>query len=716
MLLGFLMTITNSCTTEVDPKLLPVLTTTDIFKITEASAQSSGNITSDGGSDIIARGVCWSTSPNPTIEDKKTSDAAGTGIFTSKLTGLIPSTTYYVRAYATNKKGTAYGIQITFSTKSLSIITTAVASITINSAISGGTISTDGDSVNVSIRGICWGTQSSPTISNSKTSDGKGGGKYTSSMTDLVLGTTYYVRAYATNSGGTYYGNELSFITQNGVITLTTTAATSITATSATLGGIVPIDGGASVTERGICISILPSPTIENKMANGSGTGSFATNITGLTANTTYYVRAYATNSIGTTYGNEVNFTTQNGIINLSTYAANSITTTSATCGGNITSDGGAYITERGICISKLPSPTITNKMSNGSGTGSFATNITGLTANTTYYVRAYATNSIGTVYGNEISFSTILPTVSTNNISNINATTATCGGEVTLIGGAAVTARGVCWGTISSPTINNSKTSDGSGLGVFSSSITGLTAETTYYVRAYATSNVGTTYGTEVSFSTKLATVSSTDVSNITATTLSAGGNVTATGGAPVTMRGVCWSTTSNPTISNTKTTDGSGTGSFISSVTGLTKETTYYLRAYATNSIGTAYGNQIIFSTALPSITTNIISSITLNSATSGGSITLTNGVAAVTAKGICWSKSSDPTIALSTKTTDGIGSGIFSSSINGLTASTTYYVRAYATNSIGTAYGNQLSFTTNGTVTDIDGNVYRTIVALR
>jgi hypothetical protein len=505
--MGLFISLTNSCTTEVDPKLLPVLTSTDVTKITEASAQTGGNITSDAGSDIISRGVCWGTSPNPTIENNKTSDAAGTGLFTSKLTGLTPSTIYYVRAYATNKKGTGYGLQVTFSTKSLSLITTAVTSITINSAKSGGTIATDGDSVNVSARGICWGIQSNPTIADSKTTDGKGGGKYISSLTDLILGTTYYVRAYVTNSGGTIYGNEVSFITQDGAMTLTTTPASSITATSATVGGSVPNDGGASVIERGLCLSKLPTPTITNKIANGSGTGSYASNITGLEANTTYYVRAYATNSVNTNYGNEISFTTKDGIVALTTIAATTITATSATIGGTITSDGGATITARGICWSKTTNPTTADGKSTNTGAiGSFSTNVTGLTIGAKYYVRSYATNSVGTSYGNEISFTTLDGKIilTTTSITAITALTANSGGNISSDGGVTVTARGVCWNTYPNPTTGNYKTTNSTGSGVFTSNLVGLKVNTTYYVRAYATNSEGTSYGNELSFTTQ--------------------------------------------------------------------------------------------------------------------------------------------------------------------------------------------------------------------
>ncbi|GAB1373013.1 hypothetical protein MASR1M45_30770 [Candidatus Kapaibacterium sp.] len=158
-----------------------------------------------------------------------------------------------------------------------------------------------------------------------------------------------------------------------------------------------------------------------------------------------------------------------------------------------------------------------------------------------------------------------------------------------------------MCWSTSQNPTIANSKTTDGSGIGTYSSSLTGLSANTTYYVRAYATNSVGTAYGDELSFTsgTTLPSVSTANISNITYNSAQSGGNVTNDGGANVTARGVCWSTSQNPTIANSKTTDGSGTGSFSSSITGLQSNTTYYVRAYATNSAGTGYGEQVSFKT---------------------------------------------------------------------------------------------------------------------
>jgi uncharacterized protein (TIGR02145 family) len=195
------------------------------------------------------------------------------------------------------------------------------------------------------------------------------------------------------------------------------------------------------------------------------------------------------------------------------------------------------------------------------------------------------------------------LPTVTTTAASSITQTTATSGGNITSDGGAAVTARGVCWATVQNPTTINSKSTDGTGTGSFSSNITGLTANTTYYVRSYATNSQGTSYGTQITFTTgqslTLPIITTNLASSITQTTATSGGNITSDGGAAVIARGVCWATVQNPTTINSKTTDGNGTSSFTSNITGLTANSTYYIRAYATNSVGTAYGNQQSFKT---------------------------------------------------------------------------------------------------------------------
>ncbi len=195
----------------------------------------------------------------------------------------------------------------------IQLTTTSITSITSNGAISGGDISSDGGNPIIS-RGVCWATSANPTLINNFTNDGNGIGAYTSTLTNLTSGTTYYVRAYATNNNGTTYGNQRSLIT-NGVsgntITLTTSNVIGITSTNAQSGGNITNDGGSAIINRGICWSILPNPIVTNDhTSDGTGIGSFTSALTSLISSTTYYVRAYAINANDTTYGNQISFTT----------------------------------------------------------------------------------------------------------------------------------------------------------------------------------------------------------------------------------------------------------------------------------------------------------------------------------------------------------------------------------------------------------------------
>jgi len=193
---------------------IPVLKTVDITNITKTSAESGGQISSDGGAAITIHGVCWSTSQKPTITNTKTNDGSGIGNYSSIISNLEPNSSYYMRAYATNSAGTAYGNEICFITSkpNVSIVTIDISNITQKSASCGGIISSDDETL-ITARGICWNTSQNPTIDNFKTTDGIGNGSYISSLNNLSLNTTYYVRAYVTNSFGSYYGSEKSFKT-----------------------------------------------------------------------------------------------------------------------------------------------------------------------------------------------------------------------------------------------------------------------------------------------------------------------------------------------------------------------------------------------------------------------------------------------------------------------------------------------------------------------
>ncbi len=237
---------------------------------------------------------------------------------------------------------------------------------------------------------------------------------YTSELQDLQPGVMYYFKSYITSKGNfTKYGEEKFFTTlATGLATVVTNEITAITQKTASTGGTIINDGGAEIISRGVCWSTDVAPVIDgndNKTTDGSGPGNFTSNITGLTGNTKYYVRAYATNITGTAYGDELSFTTEPIVLpTLVTAQITSITTNSAISGGNNIFDGGDDIIEKGICWSLTGTPTINDqKIISGGGPDDYVTDLTGLAPNYLYHVRAYAMNSAGTGYGDQVDFIT---------------------------------------------------------------------------------------------------------------------------------------------------------------------------------------------------------------------------------------------------------------------------------------------------------------------
>jgi uncharacterized protein (TIGR02145 family) len=300
------------------------------------------------------------------------------------------------------------------------LTTTSITNITATSASSGGNITSDGGA-EITVRGVCWGANINPTTSDSKTVDGNGAGQFTSDLTELAAGTPYHVRAYATNSGGTAYGADLSFTTLGEAPECITQPATNVTSSGATLNGTVnandltttvTFEYGTSAS-YGQTITAIQSPVIGNNIINVNA------DISGLTSGTTYHYGVKSANSLGTAIGNDLTFTTVSVVPTLTTISVSNITTSSAFTGGNITADGGASIIARGVCWATTSNPTTEDsKTSDGPGTGSFTSKISCLSGATIYYVRAYATNSIGTAYGNQYSFTTELGPVFNPNLT----------------------------------------------------------------------------------------------------------------------------------------------------------------------------------------------------------------------------------------------------------------------------------------------------------
>ncbi|HEX8427865.1 hypothetical protein [Hymenobacter sp.] len=395
------------------PSVAPLTVSTgSVTAITTSSAAVAGSVS--GTEAVVSRGICWSTTADPTTTDFKTSNGGGAGAFSGSLAGLQGGVTYYARAYAVSATDTYYGSQVSFTTTSptvaLTLTTSAATAITASTATVAGSIT---GMATVTERGICWATGSVPIVSDSRVLVGSGTGSFTGSLTNLLASTTYTARSYATTGAGTVYGNTISFTTAAGSpasITVVTGQPTNIAVTSATLTGSVSGGSTSSITNKGVCWGTTANPTIGgNRTQAGAGPGAIASNVTTLVAGTTYYLRAYAlTGPTTAVYGSQVTFTTPTGTVSLTTDDVNVYQTFVSVKG---TATGTAVLREKGFCYSLSPNPTTANTKVVVFGMapapyGTYTTNLNGLLACTRHYVRAYAISTAGiTYYGNELNF-----------------------------------------------------------------------------------------------------------------------------------------------------------------------------------------------------------------------------------------------------------------------------------------------------------------------
>ncbi len=302
------------------------------------------------------------------------------------------------------------------------LVTIPAISIKATSALVGGQISNDGGT-GITVRGVCWGTEPNPDISCSKSTNGRGKGTFTCTLAGLRPNTLYCSRAFATNSKGTAYGGEIRFTTNSAKapVVITIVNPSSISYFQAIAGGEVTDDGGAPVTEKGICWSTNEDPTISNSNKvpfnenNNSDFSTFWCPTGPLQPKSVYHVRAYAINAIGISYGNDMLITTL-ALPEVKTFPAIKITTNAAIIIGNVTSLGDVKNDiEAGICYGTDKDPTFEGPHINSgrNSIGEFECILEDLEPGTLYYARAYVHLVVEqyldapTVYGNEITFIT---------------------------------------------------------------------------------------------------------------------------------------------------------------------------------------------------------------------------------------------------------------------------------------------------------------------
>jgi hypothetical protein len=721
----------------LDGKTLPFITTNGISSYSSTNAVISGRINSNGGLPILSKGMVYSETPNAPVDlMSKLSNGIGDPVFTANITSLNPAARYYVRAYASNLMGTAYGSEISFITKSDTpyISTTNANPFLFNNTVTGGTIIRENGST-VTVRGIVYGNTPYPTtelssIINNDTA--RGTGSYIIKMPTLLPGATYYVRAYARNASGRSYGNQIVFTTPATTPTFITSPPTA-GSTSSTSGGTYVSNGGSPVTDKGLVWSLTPiapstpiaSIPSSNKYSRGAGDISFSAPMSSLIPGTLYYVYAYATNNAGTSYGTQETFTTDPVTPTVSTGSIGTPGPTSVDISSIIYDDGGSLIKEFGYLYSQNPNPTLNNGASKfivGTTTGtdrkniSFLNTLKGLTANTYYYVKAYATNQRNlTGYGTDLYFKTSasVPTLSIAAPagSNLTDVSARLIASITSNGGANITSAGIYWSNSPGVTTLSNKLPDNTiPQSTINVNMTGLTPNTTYYVKAYAVNSSVNSPGlsSEISFRTSnnvptlqiISNVLNSDNTiNVAARMLTQGLNP----GSFITSKGFILGTTTPLTMSNYQMTSyslGTGAGDIVHLFQGLNPGVTYYISAYATNNGGTSYGYSdpvtIKTNSVLPSVVTYDPSGASTSGVNVSGEVTNEGGEPVVDA-GIEWG-SSNSSFALGTSGNKGAGLGKFYFTIpyTNLTRGRIYYYRAYAKqNGKPAAYGNVKTF---------------------
>jgi hypothetical protein len=383
---------------------------------------------------------------------------------------------------------------------------------------------------------------------------------------------------------------------------------------------------------------------------------------------------------------------------------------TSVTLQGTNAAEDLLGITERGFYYAdhNKPDELLKHKVSASAGIGDFAVLVTGLSAETLYSFVAFAKNSETTSFGTTKTFSTreyTLPEVSTDKIKNVYINSCQVAGIVGYDGGKLVTERGFCYSTHANPTIQDYKVASGKGEGPFDNFLNGLNENTTYYVKSYAINALGISYGDELSFTTfnfSPPIVASNHVSDITNTTANFQGEVLDNGGSSITERGFLLCPSQDVLTDCQKFLIPGDVGNYRLVVTNLKTSVPYYMRAFATNKKGTAYGAPIPFTTGEytnASVQTVSVTDVAIHGAVLTGTVTA-EGNTPVTEKGFCVSIVPNPTVN-NLKFPVAIGKGPFSYYLANLTENKTYYIVAYAINGKGIVYGSPLSFKTLSSV---------------
>jgi hypothetical protein len=498
----------TSCKKEV----IPVLTTQDISNITASTASSGGNITDDGGAEVTARGVCWSTTEKPTLLNSHSLGSAGAGTFTSIISGLNGGTTYHVRAYATNSKGTGYGDDKSFITLGQAPVATTLAASNLltTSATLNGTVNANYLTTTVTFDYGTTTSYGSTVTATPSPVAGNTASNVAASISSLSPGTIYHFRLKTVNALGTTNGSDLTFTTLGQQPSATTLAATSVLTASAVLNGTVNANYLSTAatfeygltTSYGSTIAALPSPV------TGTTNTSISANLSALFPGTIYHFRVKAVNALGTTNGNDLTFTTGGQAPSATTIAATNVLALTATLNGTVNANELSTVVtfEYGLTTSYGSEATAIQSPVTGSVLTNVNADLSSLNPAAIYHFRIKAVNALGTTLGNDLSFTTSgsAPVARTKAATNILSNSATLNGTVNPFNlNTTVTFEyGLTTSYGSEATAIQSPVSGNTNVNV-SIDISGLLPGTLYNFRVKAENILGVSYGNNITLVT---------------------------------------------------------------------------------------------------------------------------------------------------------------------------------------------------------------------
>ena len=696
---------------------VPFVETDDATEITSVSAILSGEVVK--GADISERGFILIEGEGPVVDMKHKKVVEGTiGEYMLELKALLPNQKYSFCAYAVNPTGTYYGTVKSFTTMvdMPEVASVVVSSVTATSATLSSVVKNHGGEI-VSEVGFYYSTEETVNIETAtKVSQPYSQDAFSIEVNDLAANTKYYVMSYVRNSAGESYSAIESFYTSSSIPTVRTVGYSDVTSDSSVLIGIVDSANGKDITERGfVWTSGTVIPTIDSyKLKVEGATGEYVGILTGLDPNEEYSFRAYAKNSNGIAYGDKYSFVTSISKPSLSATKVVDVKTTSALFTATVTDDGGAQISDVGFYYSIYPEVDILSaqKVSQQYTDNNFTLEVTDLDVSTDYYVKAFAVNAAGEVYNDVVSFKTasMAPLVTTVGYSNVSTTSAEILGKVEDDYKEPIIECGFLWVKGESlQVVSSNKLQVDGNLGPFTAMLNDIDPNQIYSFCAYARNSQGTSYGEVLSFKTEVALPELENIgyADVTSSSVTVSAKVVYYGGDAISKVGFLYGTSKDlDPLSSSIMSESYSEDLFTFNIKGLSRAKKYYVRPYAINSAGTAYGDVFSFTTLpeLPVVETSDITDITDKSAVSGGVIWDDGGVDIIS-KGVVWSKRSNPTVDLQTKTEEGGGKSSFSSNIHSLLSGVTYYVRAYATNSRGTSYGEEKQFVVSGEISATD-----------